>query len=109
MSGKQVQMFIPLFCRQDTTQLGAEIQTPTSSPAHCAQLAASVAAGGGDKDLVMVVMVVLDTVCHSDPLPWTIALTVPAGTWSDVLGEGELSKSGEVGAGPCEPLQGASC
>lgn len=69
MSGTQVQLFIPLLCRPDTTQLGAGIQAPTSSPAHRAQLAASVTAGGGDKDLVMVV---LDTLCHSNLSPWPL-------------------------------------
>lgn len=70
MPGEQVKMFIPLLCRSDTTRLGTGIQGPISSPAHHAQPAASVAAGGGDMDPVVVAVVVVpDILHHSDPSP----------------------------------------
>lgn len=60
MPNKQVQIFVPLPRRSDTTGLSAVIQVPTLSPAHRAQTAASVATGAGDT-------VVLGILHHSDP------------------------------------------
>lgn len=64
MPSEQVQMFVPLLGRSDTTRLGAGIQAPTSTPTHCAQPPASVAAGSGGT-----VVVVPDMLHHSDPSP----------------------------------------
>lgn len=67
MPNKQVQIFVPLPRRSDTTGLSAVIQVPTLSPAHRAQTAASVATGAGDMDPVLGVTVVLGILHHSDP------------------------------------------
>lgn len=82
MPGKQVQMFITLLCRSDTTRLGAGIQAPISSPAHRAWADASVATSGGDMDPVVVVMVDLDILCRSNPSPLLMPGPAPAGAWS---------------------------
>lgn len=67
MLSKQVQIFVPLLCRSDTTMLSAVVQAPTSSPAHHTQPAASVAAGAGDTEPVLEVTVVLSIFHHPDP------------------------------------------
>lgn len=67
MLSKQVQIFVPLLCRSDTTGLSAVIQAPTSSPAQHTQLAPSTATGAGNTDPVLGVVMVLSIFHHSIP------------------------------------------
>lgn len=65
MLSKQVQIFVPLLCRSDTTGLSAGIQAPTSRPACHTQPAASMATAAGDTDPVLEVTVGIFH--HPDP------------------------------------------
>lgn len=67
MLSKQVQTFVPLLCRSDTTGLSAVSQAPTSSLARHTQPAASVATGAGDMDPVLEIMATLGISHHPDP------------------------------------------
>lgn len=67
MLSKQVQIFVPLLCRSDTTRLSAVSQAPTSTPARHTQPAASMATGAGDSDPVLEMMAALGIFHHPDP------------------------------------------
>lgn len=96
MPSKQVQIFVPLLCRSETTGLSVVIQAPTSTPAHHTQPAASLATAAGDTDPVLEVMAVLGIFHRSDP--WRFHCLVRASrSLVTALGERKFAESSVVG------------